>query len=95
LHSPRQSGLRSVGAISKKKENLTSLIPFNSCARTSYNLPSQLSRRMASIGYGKKHDFTKGPNYPPPNKYNHKTVFERNITKGKGKSFGVSRNVKD
>jgi hypothetical protein len=48
---------------------------------------------MSSIGYGFKHDFTKGPNYPPPNKYIIKTVFQKNKQKNKGKIFGVSRKV--
>jgi len=48
---------------------------------------------MAAIGYGFKHDFTKGPNYPAPNIYKQKSIFTKNIEKNRGKSFGVSRAV--
>jgi|ETNmetMinimDraft_14_1059893.scaffolds.fasta_scaffold45742_1 hypothetical protein len=46
---------------------------------------------MAAFGYGTKSDFTKGPNYPAPNKYEKKSFIEKGREKRKGKTFGVSR----
>lgn len=46
---------------------------------------------MAAFGYGNKSDFTKGPNFPAPNKYEKKSFIEKGREKRKGKTFGVSR----
>jgi hypothetical protein len=48
---------------------------------------------MAAFGYGKKSDFTRGPNYPAPNVYEKVSFITKNRAKRKGKSFGVSRKV--
>jgi len=51
------------------------------------------SKRTTTLGYGTKFDFTKnGKAVPPPNTYTLKDEFSDG--KKKGKSFGLSREVK-
>lgn len=53
---------------------------------------SQLSRRRASFGYGKKSDFTKDLTVSPrATLYSHKSVFDQDTSTKRGKSFGLSR----
>lgn len=53
---------------------------------------SQLSRRKASFGYGKKSDFTKDLTASPrATLYSHKSVFDQDTSIKRGKTFGLSR----
>ncbi|CAD8100156.1 unnamed protein product [Paramecium primaurelia] len=57
-----------------------------------YNLPDSLSKRMAGIGYGQKHDFTKHvKQVPAPNKYDIKSFAELNMEEKKGIQFALGR----
>ena len=49
---------------------------------------------MAAFGYGKKSDFTRGPNFPAPNVYEKVSFITKNREKRRGKTFGVSRKVR-
>ena len=58
-----------------------------SCPIAYYSGKGDLSNRKASIGYGKKVDFTKTLTITPaPDKYIHKSMFTDG--KNRGKSFG-------
>lgn len=60
------------------------------CPNAFYTFDSQLSDRKASLGYGKKSDFTKDlTSSPPVTKYNLSTFVE--MTANHGKSFGTAR----
>ena len=60
------------------------------CKVAYYANTSELSKRKASFGYGNKSDFTRTLTCSPPStKYEHCSLFEK--SKGKGKSFGLSR----
>ncbi len=56
-------------------------------------MPSMLSKRNTTFGYGNKHDFTKGPKVPAPTKYIQKSFVDMNKLRSKGVTFGVSRSV--
>jgi len=66
------------------------------CAQTCYELPTTKNKRNTSFGYGNKYDFTKnaGKN-PPPNNYKITSLFNKNKTHNKGKTFGSSREVRN
>ncbi|CAD8180727.1 unnamed protein product [Paramecium octaurelia] len=58
----------------------------------SYKLPQNLGNRMAGIGYGFKHDFSKDAKpVPAPNLYEIQSFVENNIDKKKGPTFAYSR----
>jgi hypothetical protein len=62
------------------------------CKLAFYTCDSQLSQRKASIGYGRKHEFSDNmPVSPPVTAYKQQSMFEENKNKKKGKSFGLSR----
>ncbi|CAD8088221.1 unnamed protein product [Paramecium primaurelia] len=57
-----------------------------------YNLPDSLSKRMAGIGYGQKHDFTKYvKQVPTSKKYDIKNFAELNIEEKKGIQSALGR----
>ena len=54
-----------------------------------------ITKRSTSIGYGNKYDILKNvKNYPAPNQYEKPSIFQVAKKKNKGKTFGVSREVK-
>ena len=60
------------------------------CPHVFYSYASQLSNRKASLGSGKKSDFTTDLSKAPPSSlYNPNTYYEH--IKGKGLTFGLSR----
>merc|ERR1712100_714556 len=63
------------------------------CSQICYDVKPMKSRRAASIGYGKKYDFSKQGNSgnPAPTNYAQPSIFDRNKRKNIGKTFGVSR----
>ena len=62
------------------------------CKHAFYTCDSQLSDRKTSLGYGRKYQLSDSmPIGPPATAYKHQSLFEENQSKGKGKSFGLSR----
>ena len=59
-----------------------------------YNLPELKSKRYTTLGYGDKGKtwVTHGKDYPSPDSYKIKSVFEMNLTHKKGFSFGEKFN---
>lgn len=54
-----------------------------------YEMPSMISQRSTSIGFGKKSEIGRKNSNPSPDKYMISSEFTKDVTKGK--SFGVSR----
>ena len=71
-----------------KSKRLSSPINLNTSLTFYYSLPSLLSKRGTSLGYGNKSDFTKGKNYNAPF-YHISRLFDKNS--GPTYSFGVSK----
>ncbi len=71
------------------------MIALKSCPRSTYDgRPISRKNSGASIGSGKKYDFTKNTaDSPGSSKYLVKNHFEENEEKGKGYSIGVDRSV--
>lgn len=62
------------------------------CKVAFYSNDSRLSNRKTSFGCGNKYDFTKDRTHSPAaTKYLIKSVFEE--SKGRGRSFGLSREL--
>ena len=59
-----------------------------------YNLPELKSKRYTTLGYGERGKtwVTHGKDYPSPDSYKIKSVFEMNLTHKKGFSFGEKFN---
>lgn len=67
-------------------------IPHLRCQKAFYSSESQLSHRSASLGYGKKSDFTQNfTKTPGANSYSQKSLFDNNKKKQKGATFGIAR----
>ena len=71
-----------------KSKRFSSPINLNTSLTFYYSLPSLLSKRGTSLGYGNKSDFTKGKNYNAPF-YHISRLFDKNS--GPTHSFGVSK----
>lgn len=62
------------------------------CPVTSYIAASGLSNRATSLGYGHKYDFAHAnERTPPPTAYQPFRLFDQDKVKGKGVTFGLSR----
>lgn len=66
-----------------------------SCSSAFYDLPSGFGKRAAGIGRGTKSNFCMNTHdYPGPDKYEKINKFDIALKKKKGKTMGISRNVK-
>ena len=54
-----------------------------------YDMPSHMSKRATSMGFGKKYEICKNYHYPSPDQYNKSSLF--NLSPRKGVSFGLGR----
>ena len=84
--------IESASASGNKSTSMGTCRPSCRCKVAFYSNDSQLSNRKASLGYGTKHDFTKDLTASPgATKYNIRSIFDENKTRGK--SFGLSREL--
>lgn len=68
---------------------ITSSKKWNLQSDVMYELPSVMSKRATSIGFGKKVDLVPKNRSPSPNLYDKKSDFEPSASKGV--SFGLGR----